>query len=195
MKKLRLLLFIILLAAFSGCQKDGSSLLDKAQVNDIYEPMVFSNPQYAVWYLNAIYKEMNYGYWRWGSAGFLGNATDEGHWKATWDMAYAYTTGNFNSTKNILSTDPWKQNYASIRAANRFISKVDSIPDSENPLINAQIRQRMKGEAIFLKAFFYADLLKYFGGVPIVNTVLDQNDDEILFEPRETYDATVKFIS
>lgn len=194
MKKLKLL-FIILLAAFAGCQKDGSSLLDKAQVNDIYEPMVFSNPQYAMWYLDAIYKEMNYGYWRFGVAGFLGNAVDEGHWKANWDNAYVMSSGNWNSTNIPLSTDPWKKNYAAIRAANRFISKVDSIPDSANPLINDQIRQRMKGEAIFLRAFFYADLLKYFGGFCIVTDVLDQNDDAVLFEPRETYDACVDFIS
>jgi starch-binding outer membrane protein, SusD/RagB family len=195
MKKINQLL-IILLAAFSaGCTKDGSDLLDKAQVNDIYEDMVFSDPQYAVWYLNSIYKEMNADYWRFGTAGFLGNATDEGHCKANWDNAYVMGTGSWGPTKIPIAVDVWKKNYAAIRAANRFIDKVDLIPDADNPLINAQIRQRMKGEAIFLRAFFYADLLKYFGGVPIVTTVLEPDDEEILFEPRETYDATVDFIS
>jgi hypothetical protein len=195
MKKINQLLIILFAAFFMSCTKDGSTLLDKAQVNDIYEEMVFSNPQYAVWYLNSIYKEMNASWWRFGTVGFLGNATDEGHCKANWDNAYVMGTGSWGPTKIPISTDVWKKNYAAIRAANRFIAKVDSIPDSDNPLINQQIRQRMKGEAIFLRAFFYSDLLKYYAGFPIVTSVLEQNDDEILFEPRETYDASVNFIT
>ena len=194
MKKIYQLL-IILLAAFSaGCSKDGSNLLDKAQVNDIYEDMVFSNPQYAVWYLNSLYKEMNANFWRFGSAGFLGNAIDEGQCKANWDQAHNMGIGSWGPTKIPYSSDVWKKNYAAIRAANRFLANVDLIPDSDEPLINEQIRQRMKGEATFLRAFYYSDLLKYFAGVPIITKVLDQNDDEELFKPRETYDGCVDFI-
>ena len=194
MKKIYQLL-IILLAAFSaGCSKDGSNLLDKAQVNDIYEDMVFSNPQYAVWYLNSLYKEMNANFWRFGSAGFLGNAIDEGQCKANWDQAHNMGIGSWGPTKIPYSSDVWKKNYTAIRAANRFLANVDLIPDSDEPLINEQIRQRMKGEATFLRAFYYSDLLKYFAGFPIITKVLDQNDDEELFKPRETYDGCVDFI-
>ena len=35
---------------------------------------------------------------------------------------------------------------------------------------------------------------KYYAGIPIVTEVLDQNDDEILFKSRETYDECVEFI-
>ncbi|RPI07351.1 MAG: RagB/SusD family nutrient uptake outer membrane protein, partial [Acidobacteriales bacterium] len=52
----------------------------------------------------------------------------------------------------------------------------------------------MKGEATFLRAFFYSDLLKYYAGIPIVTEVLDQYDDENLFKPRETYDNCVELI-
>jgi starch-binding outer membrane protein, SusD/RagB family len=195
MKKINKLLIILFAALLIGCTKDGASLLDKAQNNDIYENMVFTNPQYAVWYLNSIYKEMNAAFARFGTAGFLGNAIDDGQCKANWDNAHIMGIGSWGPTKIPINVDVWKKNYAAIRAANRFLAKVDSIPDADNPLVNPQIRQRMRGEAIFLRAFFYADLLKYFGGVPIVTEVLEQNDDAILFEPRETYDACVDFIS
>ena len=36
--------------------------------------------------------------------------------------------------------------------------------------------------------------MKYFAGFPIITKVLDQNDDEELFKPRETYDGCVDFI-
>ena len=195
MKKINQFIIILFVAFFAGCNKDTNSLLDKAQVNDIYEDMVFSNPQYAVWYLNSLYKEMNANFWRFGSAGFLGNAIDEGQCKANWDQAHNMGIGSWGPTKIPYSVDVWKKNYAAIRAANRFLANVDLIPDSDEPLVNEQIRQRMKGEATFLRAFYYSDLLKYFAGVPIVTEVLDQNDDAILFKPREKYDACVEFIS
>lgn len=194
MKKIKQLIIILVAAFFAGCDDDASNLLDKAQVNDIYEEMVFSEPQYSVWYLNSMYKEMNATYFRFGSAGFLGNATDEGQCKANWDQAHLMGIGSWGPTTIPYSVDVWKKNYAAIRAANRFLANVDLIPDSDEPLITEQIRQRMKGEATFLRAFFYSDLLKHYAGVPIITTVLTQNDDEELFKPRETYDATVEFI-
>ena len=194
MKKITQLLVILFATFFVGCTKDGANLLDKAQNNDIYEPMVFSNPQYAVWYLNAIYKEMNAAYARFGSAGYLGNAIDEGQCKANWDNAHIMGIGSWGPTNIPLAVDTWKKNYTAIRAANRFLQKVDSIPNSDNPVVNDQIRSRMKGEATFLRAFFYSDLLKYYGGVPIITDVLTPTDVDILFKPRETYDATLDFI-
>jgi len=194
MKNVNKLIIILLATIFMACQEDGSNLLDKAQNNDIYEEMVFSNPQNAVWYLNAIYKEMNANYARFGSAGFLGNATDEGQCKANWDVAHLFGIGSWGPTSIPLAVNVWKKNYEAIRAANRFLANVDLIPDSEEPLVNELIRQRMKGEATFLRAFFYSDLLKHYAGVPIVTEVLDQYDEEKLFQPREKYDEFVEFI-
>lgn len=194
MKKRYQFLIILLVLFMTSCQEDGSDLLDKQQTNDIYEEMVFSEPQYAVQYLNGIYKEMNASYARFGTAGFLGNATDEGQCKANWDNAHIMGIGSWGPTKIPIAVDVWKKNYAAIRAANRFLANVDLIPDSEEPLINAQIRQRMTGEVTFLRAFFYSDLIKYYAGVPIVTKVLTQNEDEELFKPRETYDACVDYI-
>jgi len=178
----------------AGCHEDGSDLLDKQETNDIYEGMVFTEPQYAVWFLNGIYREMNANYFRFGSAGFLGNAIDEGQPKANWDQAHTIVMGSWGPATIPYSINVWQKNYAAIRAANRFLANVDLIPDSDEPLVNATIRQRMKGEATFLRAFFYSDLLKHYAGVPIITEVLDQNDDEELFKPRETYDGTVDFI-
>jgi hypothetical protein len=194
MKKIYQSLIILFVAIIAGCHEDGSNLLDKEQTNDIYEEMVFTEPQYAVWYLNSIYKEMNASYYRFGSAGFLGNATDEGQCKANWDNAHLMGIGSWGPTTIPFAVNVWKKNYSAIRAANRFLANVDLIPDSDEPPINEQIRQRMKGEATFLRAFFYSDLLKYYAGIPIVTEVLDQNDDEILFKSRDTYDECVEFI-
>jgi hypothetical protein len=194
MKKINLFLISLVVVLFLGCNEDSTGLLDKAQVNDIYENMVFTEPQYAVWYLNSLYREMNAIWFRFGTAGFLSNAADESQCKANWDQAHLMGIGSWGPTSIPYSVDVWKKNYTAIRAANRFLANVDTIPDSEEPPINDQIRKRMKGEATFLRAFYYADLLKYFAGFPIVTEVLTQNDDEELFKPREKYDECVDFI-
>ena len=178
MKRIYNILIILFAVFMAGCHEDGSDLLDKQETNDIYEGMVFTEPQYAVWFLNGIYREMNASYFRFGSAGFLGNAIDEGQPKANWDQAHNMAIGSWGPATIPYAVNVWKKNYAAIRAANRFLANVDQIPDSDEPLVNAAIRSRMKGEATFLRAFFYADLLKYYAGVPIVTEVLDQNDDE-----------------
>lgn len=194
MKKLYQIIITLGLLFFSACHEDGSNLLDKEETNDIYEEMVFTEPRYAVWYLNSIYKEMNANYFRFGTAGFLGNATDEGQCKANWDNAHLMGIGSWSPASIPFAVNVWDKNYSAIRAANRFLANVDNIPDSEEPPVNDGIRNRMKGEAIFLRAFFYSDLLKYYGGFPIITEVLTQYDDEKLFTARESFDACVEFI-
>lgn len=194
MKKYIYFLLIALTGAFVACQEDGSDFLDKEETNDIYEDQVFTTPQYAVWYLNGIYRELNDAdYVKFGSAGFLGNAVDEGQPKANWDNAHVMGSGAWGPTVNPLNEDVWAKNYSAIRAANKFIINVDSIPDSDEPKIDASIRERMKGEATFLRAMFYYQLLQHYGGVPLITVVLDQYSPE-LQSPRNTYDEVVEFI-
>src|SRR5690606_31957182 len=150
---------LIALAGLFACQQEGADFLDKEETNDIYEDQVFTTPQYAVWFLNGVYRELNDAdYVKFGTAGFLGNAVDEGQPKANWDNAYVMGTGAWGPTVNPLNEDVWQKNYSAIRAATKFIENVDIIPDSEDPKINASIRQRMKGEATFLRAMFYYQL-------------------------------------
>jgi hypothetical protein len=52
--------------------------------------------------------------------------------------------------------------------------------------------QRVEGEMRFLRAFFYFELTKRFGGVPIMNKVYEVNDDINL--SRNTYDECVNFM-
>ncbi|HLP73694.1 MAG TPA: RagB/SusD family nutrient uptake outer membrane protein [Bacteroidales bacterium] len=194
MEKILKYLLMVITAFLLGCHEDGSDLLDKEETNDIYEGMVFTDPQYAVYFLNGLYREMNANYFRFGSAGFLGNAVDEGQCKANWDNAHLMGIGSWGPASNPYAVNVWDKDYSAIRSANRFLDNVDKIPDSDEPVVNADIRKRMKGEATFLRAFYYSDLIKYYGGVPIITEVLTQDDDEKLFAPRKTYDECVDWI-
>lgn len=176
---------------------DSESLLDKEESNDIYEDMVFTDPYNAIWFLNNIYKSMNDGFNVFGSdnsGGMLGNAVDEGMWKANWDNAYKMSSGAWTSELVLINYDPWKKYYKAIRAACCFLEQADEIPDSVEPFIDESVRTRMKGEARFLRAYFYGELLKFYGGVPLITRTLAPDESEELHKPRAKFDDVVEFI-
>lgn len=189
---------LILSAVFLlwGCV-DGESLLDKEESNDIYEEMVFSDPHYANWFLSNIYKSMRdeYNWFDSANAGsMLGCVVDEGLYKANWSKAHAMSYGSWSSKDMLLIDDPWQKNYAAIRAANKFMESADEIPDSEEPMVDDAIRTRMKAEARFLRAYFYFELLRLYGGVPLITKTLTTAEGEELHKDRAQFDELVEFI-
>lgn len=183
-----ILLFIM------SCLDDSSGLLDKEESSDITEDMVFTNAEYTYYFLNGIYKRLNKGFFVFGDAGFLGNAVDEGLHKASWDNAEKMALCSWNETGYPINYNPWQKYYQGIRAANRFIYEIDNVPNSEEPLMNNSIRIRMKAEARFLRTMFHYELLKFYGGTPIINTVLVAADEDELKKSRPTFDEAVDFI-
>lgn len=75
---------------------------------------------------------------------------------------------NFEHTTTEGSTERWyKTLYEAIRRSNLVITEVPGIED-----MDAGLRDRLVGEARFLRAYFYGQLVRGFGDVPEV-TVID----------------------
>lgn len=62
-----------------------------------------------------------------------------------------------------LGTNRWNSAYRAIRAVNEFLANVDQIETEDIDLIN-----RLKGEARFMRAYHYTELVMLFGDVPLV---------------------------
>lgn len=87
-----------------------------------------------------------------------------------------------------LPDNVWNANYAGIRKVNLFLNKIDIVPIKEKGLIS-----RMKGEARFLRAMFYFELVKRWGGVPLIgDRVLEMNEDLKL--SKNSYEDCVNYI-
>ncbi len=54
----------------------------------------------------------------------------------------------------------WDRNYAGILRANTILKYIDGVP------MDAAKKKRYTGEAFFLRAYFYTDLLEFYGDVP-----------------------------
>ncbi|TJZ60042.1 RagB/SusD family nutrient uptake outer membrane protein [Sphingobacterium olei] len=102
---------------------------------------------------------------------------------------HEFTQGLINANYNPM--DRWTGMYESIRAVNIFLEKIDHLPTT-NPTEEAG-KSRMKGEGYFLRAWYYMELFKRYGGVPLVDHVLNINDELNL--PRNTAEEIVDFIS
>ncbi len=72
------------------------------------------------------------------------------------------------SDENMFA-DPWKQNYSGIFRANFLLEKLNAINVSED------IKQQARGEASFLRAYFYFQLCQMFGTVPLIVSTKAEN--------------------
>jgi hypothetical protein len=87
--------------------------------------------------------------------------------------------------------------YGTIQKLNIFLENIEKVPDAypaaQQDPIRVQV-DRMKGEAIFLRAFCYHQLARNYGGVIIVREAFEVGDDYLSLT-RSTFKETVDFIS
>jgi len=93
-----------------------------------------------------------------------------------------YTFNAYNGATQTL----YDGSYQGISKANQALAFIKVMPDDM-----AELRDRLMGEAYFLRGYHYFRLAQGFGGVSLVDKVLGP-DDEI--EPRATLEDTWKFI-
>lgn len=84
------------------------------------------------------------------------------------------------------SSGTWNSAYANIRSVNYLIQNKDKDPGDKSA-------QQYIGEAYFIRAFAYFNLLETFGGVPYIDKVLS-TDSKDLYKPRESRDVIAKKI-
>ncbi|HMH22978.1 MAG TPA: RagB/SusD family nutrient uptake outer membrane protein [Puia sp.] len=180
---------LLILATMTGsCKK---KLLDIFPSDALSDATVFTDIQFANRFLNDVYGTMPNGF----------NRRDQNPADAGWSRgmsAFAMAEDDAEANNPASSTqglnagvlpttwaycdDIWTQNYAVIRKANLFMQKIDAVPGDD------ATKKRMKAEALFLRAFSHAELVKCFGGVPLM---LKAGTPEEAIVPRNTYDECV----
>lgn len=81
----------------------------------------------------------------------------------------------------------WGKAYSNIRACNLFLSKI-----GDARITDEAKRQQLTGEAHFLRGYFYYLLMAQYGGVPLIDRVINIGDNYNI--PRNTFEETVNFI-
>lgn len=96
--------------------------------------------------------------------------------------AYAQFIDDANATATPNSPgDRWSSNYSGISMINTLLDQV-----STTTVLSQGAKDSISGEALFLRAFYYNDLVTHFGGVPLHVTQVKSAEES--FQPRNTVD-------
>ena len=119
-----------------------------------------------------------------GRAGTDEMYVNQGFWDATGKEIGNYTFTSFSRIPNAV----WEQQYVGINRCNVVIGKIKSTGIS----MPEATKQRILGEASFLRAFYYFQLARYYGGVPIITDETNLNEfRNVRNSLAETYELIV----
>ncbi|MFB2119395.1 RagB/SusD family nutrient uptake outer membrane protein [Parapedobacter sp. 2B3] len=165
---IQLLVFVGLAFTVTSCEKD---YLDKTPDEDLSLDDVFANRNYTEQFLNNIYSNLpEEGSFNenWARNPFV-CAADE--MKITWTYPFAQqmNAGAWNPVNT--PTNIWDASYQGVRKANLFLERIDGAS------FDANLKQRWKGEAYFLRAFYHFWLLRTYGPIPLLDVSVSTDAD------------------
>ncbi len=106
--------------------------------------------------------------------------------------------GQYSAYDRIDAEMVWGELFQNIRAATIFINNIDIVPlnDSKFEALPAglTVKRTWKAEARFLRALAYFELLKRYGGIPLMGNEVRSLDDAIEL-PRFSYGDCVDYIA
>jgi hypothetical protein len=152
--------------------------------------------------INNVYAYLPDGYDRIGGS-MLSSACDEAEEVNDLESIQNFNTGNWGLFSNP-EGNPWTNNYNGIRKANVFLDLLTKVDWTYLQKGNAaeyarrvKITKMHKYEAHFLRAFFYFELIKRYGGVPLITRSYDPNTelDSLKVIPRAEFGQCVDYIA
>ena len=180
--------------AFTACE----AYLDKSPDLGTSEEDIFESYETIRGYLDGCYGKLE----KWHSIAALVNAH---HLAFTDELGCSVTQGNY--VVNTICTGNWysatksttweigegsgtaiNDAYAAIRIANRVINNMDQIRD-----ITDDEKKLIIGQASFYRAWFYFQLIKRYGGMPILDQVYWGGEEDDI--PRKTFRESFEWMA
>lgn len=199
--KLKYILIISWIFLISSCADvlnvapDGKTTLDE----------IFSNSEDAAAYLNSCYnyvptKGVRYFFWSRGPVEWSDEAWDTDAEAESWIMSGRMYNGDASASNHPITNisdeagngNYWSRYWTGIRKCSYFLSRIDNVP--ENPTSSGESHARWRAEAHLLRAYYYSELLKWFGAqLPIEREPYSLTADFSTLEKASYYEV-VKFI-
>lgn len=187
---------VLTLMFLNGCE----DYLDPEVVTyETYE-QVTESYNYTKQRLASVYSSVQPGFVRVGGA-MMASASDEAEHTLETSPIQQFNVGSWNAYSN--PDDVWAQYYRGIYKANQYLVSADSVnldvfrldPEQQEVYeLYVKEIERWKSEARFLRAFFYFELVKRYGGVPII-TEAGSIDQDFSLVKRNTLEECINFIT
>ena len=166
MKKHKIILIFSLILIGTACSED---FLDKKPLGLLTSDTFFQTEEHAIWATNAVYNILRswevhvFSYI--GMTDIVSDDADKG--STPGDGNFLLEIDNFEyDAGNVAVSTVWSGYYRGIYRANLCIL---NIPDMD---INPTLRDRLVGENKFLRAYFYFNMVRWFGGMPLITRPL-----------------------
>ena len=178
-------LLIILFAAIMplSCDQD---FLNTEPLDKISSEATWADGPLSEAFIFNVYSFLGYG-------GFeeegLSSFTDEAMFTHAGRSIDVFTEGSLSPSNegNQSATFDWGTMYLAIRQANTAIERLPT-----STFDNDELRDRLLGEAYYLRAYYYHQLVRFWGGVPLIDRTYGLDEDYTI--ARNTYEECVNFI-
>ena len=169
---------------FTSCN---DSFVNTKPLDQLSESVVWSDPSLAEAFVTELYGGL-------GNGGFdeqmLASLTDEASFTHPGRNITTITESRSNPADPgwINNTLGWQQMYSRIRACNVALENLKKATTFPKATVD-----RLTGEAKFMRAYYYHQLVRYFGGVPLVDKTFSLADTEFLTK-RSSMKDCIAFI-
>ncbi len=172
----KLTIIILAVTASAGCKK-----LDLAPT-DRFSDLTFWQTDANVY--SALYN--NYSLMYNSTLFFYNEALSDNAYSSTGDYNLI-ASGNANASTAKFQSD-WAYYYSTIKSCNIFLENID-----KNTTLSTDVKNRLKAETRFIRAFEQFNLAKWYGDVPLVDHNL--TPDEAKQIARSPKDSVIKFVT
>jgi hypothetical protein len=178
-----LLVVACLITGFASCKTD---FLDVTPPNEIAADQVWTDGALAEAFVTGIYEGLDQGGF---SEQMLASLSDEAVFTHTGRDINIVNEGSLSASVLgwVDGTYNWSNMYSRIRSTNIAIENLPVATFS-----NTALKDRLLGEAYFMRAYYYQQLLRYYGGVPLIKKVYKLNEDYQV--DRSSYEECVASI-
>lgn len=164
----------LILLALNSCEDD----LNVKSNNVLTELDFLNNPDNAIQLVNGVYnKQLDYDMYSFSWIGMTSITSDDADKGSTLSDTGSDKNKMDNLTfvaTDISFKDVWNARYDAIYRANNALFYLEQLS------INEALKNRLIGEVKFLRALSYFDLVRCFGGVPLVTSKININDTETI---------------
>lgn len=156
----------ILLASLTGCDQ---SFLELAPISQLNGNNFYQTGEDMKNALTATYGALQYGGLYYSSMHIIGDLRSDDTWIPNPNAgANLQEVDEFkNNAFNTISSTTWSGHYQGIQSANIVIEKIGAVSMEET------LKARYTGEAKFLRALMYFNLVRIFGDVPLVLQIIN----------------------
>jgi hypothetical protein len=175
-----------LIAVFFLLTACNDDFLDTQPLDKISSSATWSDGTLSEAFVFSVYSYLGYGGFEEQMQAVI---TDEAFFTHAGRNINTFNEGS-ESPSNIAWTSgtyAWRNMYSAIRQANVAIA---NLPDAT--FEDQNLKDKLMGEAHFLRAYYYHQLLRFYGGVPIIDSPYTLDDE--LSIARNTFAETVDFI-